>query len=118
MLFRPIIVFLVCLLGLAGNAVAHSKMAKSSPAQGSTVKAGLSEIQLGFSKPVRVMLVKVKNIDGKFDVKADYKPAKTFKASFPVKVMPLATGAHEVQWTAVAKDGHVMKGTLSFKVAE
>ena len=93
-------------------------MAKSMPAEGSTAKAGLSQIQLGFSKPVRLMMVKVRNTDLKTDVKADFKPAGTYKTAFSFKIALLDAGPYQVKWTAVAEDGHVMKGTLSFKVAK
>ena len=115
---RTLIVCALCLLAGATDAVAHSKLSKSSPADGGSAKIGLSEIRLAFTKPVRVMLVKVRNTDDKSDVAAEFKPAKGYENSFPFTVSPLAAGAHEVKWTAVAKDGHVMKGTLSFKVVD
>ncbi|MGI9523425.1 MAG: copper resistance CopC family protein [Hyphomicrobiaceae bacterium] len=114
---RALILALTCVLGASG-ALAHSKVAKSVPAEGAIAKTGLSEITLGFSKPVRLMLVKVRNTKDKSDVKAEFKPAATFKSSFPFKVAPLDVGAYQVNWTAIAKDGHVMKGELSFKVAQ
>ena len=117
MLFRAFALGLLCVMS-AGSAIAHSKMAKSVPAEGATVKAGLSEIKLGFSKPVRLMLVKVRNAGAREDVKPDFKPSATFETTFPFKVPPLGAGPHQVTWTAVAKDGHVMKGTLSFEVKE
>jgi methionine-rich copper-binding protein CopC len=39
-----------------------------------------------------------------------------FANSYNVTVTPLEPGAYDVNWTGVAKDGHVMKGTLSFKI--
>ena len=117
MLMRAIVIAMTCLLG-SGLALAHSKMAKSIPAEGATTKAGLTEITLGFSKPVRLMLVKVRNAAAKSEVEAKFKPAAKFGTSYPFTVSPLTSGLHEVNWTAVAQDGHVMKGTLSFKVAD
>lgn len=118
MLLRTFALSLICAMIGASPALSHSKMSKSSPAEGASVKAGLAEILLGFSKPVRVMVVKVKNTDGNADVRAEFKPAKAFKTMFPFQVAPLSVGAHVVNWTAIAKDGHVMKGKLSFKVVE
>ncbi len=117
MLMRAVVIAIACLLG-SSIALAHSKMAKSVPAEGATTKAGLTEITLGFSKPVRLMLVKVRNTAAKSEVEAKFKPAAKFGTSYPFTVSPLTSGAHKVSWTAVAKDGHVMKGTLSFKVAD
>ena len=118
MFIRTLALVMFCLFIGTSHAYAHAKMSKSSPAQGASVKAGLSEIQIGFSKPVRVMLVKVKNTDGKADVRAEFKPSKVFKTKFPFTVTPLAVGAHVVNWTSIAKDGHVMEGELLFKVVE
>ena len=115
---RPIsylVALAICLLNATG-ALAHSTMNASTPAEGSAAAAGLSEITLGFSKPVRLMLVKVRNADRKTDIKADFKPASQYAASFPFQVAPLESGQHQVTWTAIAKDGHVMKGTLTFKI--
>ena len=110
----------LCLLTAASThtAHAHSTMSKSIPAEGSKTKPGLATITLGFTHSVRVMLVKVRNLRAKADVKADAKPATTFAASYTFDVEPLAVGDHAVSWTAIAKDGHVMKGTLKFIVSE
>ena len=115
--FRAICLALMCVIG-ANPGLAHSKMAKSVPSEGSTAQAGLTEITLGFSKPVRLMLVKIRNTATKTDVKPVFKPAAKYRASFPFAVPPLDAGDYKINWTAVAKDGHVMKGTLSFKVAK
>ena len=117
MLMRAVVIAMTCLLG-SGIALAHSKMAKSVPAEGATTKAGLTEITLGFSKPVRLMLVKIQNTATDSEVQAEFKPAAKFGTTYPFTVSPLSSGLHKVNWTAVAKDGHVMKGTLSFKVAD
>ena len=108
---------LICLC-MPSAAFAHSKMAKSVPAEGGTAKAGLSEITLGFSKPVRVMLIKVKNVAVNSGVEAGFKPAASYATSLAFKVAPLQPGRYQVNWSAVAKDGHVMRGTLSFRVAD
>ncbi|MEM6496622.1 MAG: copper resistance protein CopC, partial [Pseudomonadota bacterium] len=53
---------------VATVAQAHSKMTTSVPREGATVKGSLPEISLGFSKPVRLILVKVRNKTGQVDV--------------------------------------------------
>ena len=117
MFVKVVAVGLVCVLG-ASVTLAHSKIAKSVPGEGVTVKAGLSEITLGFSKPVRLMLVKVRKTRFKEDVSPKFSPAANFGTSYSFKVPALAAGSYKVNWTAVAKDGHVMRGTLSFKVSD
>ena len=91
--------------------------AKSVPENGATAKAGLTDVTLGFSKPVRVTLVKVKRTDQPSEIPVLKKAKPVFTNSYSVEVTPLEPGAYDVDWTAVAKDGHVMKGKLSFKIA-
>ena len=98
-------------------ALAHSKIATSEPLEGAIAKPGLSEIKLGFSKPVRLMLVKVIDVASKSEIAVKLGPHTTYKMQFPLEIPPLGAGSYQVNWTAVAEDGHVMKGMLSFRVA-
>ncbi len=105
-------------MGAYGQGVlAHSKMAKSVPAHGATAKAGLTDVTLGFSKPVRVTVVKVTRTDKSSDIPVVKTGKPGFADAYSVEVTPLEPGTYDVNWTAVAKDGHVMKGTLSFKIS-
>ncbi len=115
--YIPIAVLLAC-VGAPIASFAHSKMSKSEPAEGATAKAGLSEIKLGFSKPVRVMLVKVKDAATNAKVDSVFKPAVTYATTFDFKVTPLQPGRYQVNWSAIARDGHIMTGKLSFKIAK
>ena len=101
-----------------GAALAHATMSKSLPAEGSTIRPGLAEITIGFTQSVRIMVVKVRNEHTKADVETNIKPATSYTASYSFAVQPLEVGDHAVSWTAIAKDGHVMKGTLKFIVRE
>lgn len=109
---------LLLLNGAVHSAVAHSTMSKSTPAAGAIVAAGLSEITLGFTQPVRIMLIKVRNSATQVDVKADIKISGTPAASYTFPVEPLQPGDHAVTWTAVAEDGHVMTGKLASVVGK
>ena len=68
----------------------------------------------GMKKGVRATFEIPKDCKIKFVVK---KAKPVFTDSYSVEVTPLEPGAYDVDWTAVAKDGHVMKGKLSFKIA-
>jgi methionine-rich copper-binding protein CopC len=105
-------------MGMHTAVLAHSKMSTSVPAEGATIKPGLAKITLGFTKSVRLMTVKVLNTSTKTDVADDLKPTSNYVTSATFPVEPLAAGAHSVSWTAIAKDGHVMKGQLTFEVKE
>lgn len=107
------------LLVLAGSAavLAHAKMKASVPQDGATVAAGLSEIAMTFSHPMRLTLVRVHRSGAGQDVPLTGTLPKDFAGSAKVAVDALDAGAYEVSWTAVSEDGHVMKGHFSFTVA-
>jgi methionine-rich copper-binding protein CopC len=108
-----IVAFLVMLAPEA--AFAHAKMTSSTPKDGSTVAAGLSQIELNFSHPLRLSVVHVRDAT-KHDVPLRSELPKAFAAVVKINVDGLTPGAYEVSWTAVADDGHVMKGTFAFSV--
>ena len=108
---------LVGLIALAAPsaALAHAKMTASKPADGSTVAPGLSEIELNFSKPLRLSMVHVRDAS-KHDVALKSALPAAFGPAVKLSTETLTAGSYEVTWTAVAEDGHVMKGNFKFSV--
>ncbi|MEL6372593.1 MAG: copper resistance CopC family protein [Pseudomonadota bacterium] len=99
-------------------ALAHSKIKSSVPRSGGTVKAGLDRLEFGFRKPVRLILVRMKRTDGSAKtLPAVQRPRAKFAIDTAVAIEPLSAGRYALMWTAIAKDGHVMKGTIAFTVA-
>jgi hypothetical protein len=96
-------------------ALAHAKMTTSTPKDGSTVAPGLSEIELDFSKPLRLSVVHVRDAS-KQDVPLKSKLPTACAPVVKINVDALTPGSYEVSWTAVAEDGHVMKGAFAFSV--
>jgi methionine-rich copper-binding protein CopC len=99
-------------------ALAHAKMNASIPKDGETVPAGLSEIQLQFSKPLRLTLIHVRRVDDRQEIAVSSGLPKSFVDSAKVAVETLQVGSYEVFWTAVSNDGHVMKGSFAFSVKQ
>ncbi len=99
-------------------ALAHAKMNASVPKAGETVAAGLSEIQLHFSKPLRLTLIHVRRVEDQIEIPVSNELPKSFVDSAKVAVDSLQAGSYEVFWTAVSNDGHVMKGNFAFSVKE
>lgn len=108
---------LAALIALAAPsaALAHAKMTASKPADGSTVAAGLSEIELTFSKPLRLSMVHVRDAS-KHDVALKGALPTAFGPVAKLNTEALTPGSYDVTWTAVAEDGHVMKGSFAFSV--
>jgi methionine-rich copper-binding protein CopC len=108
---------MAALLAMALPAVvlAHAKMTDSNPKDGSTVAAGLTEIELDFSSPLRVSMVHVRDANNQEIVLKSALPT-SFATVVKLNVDALGPGSYEVSWTAVAEDGHVMKGDFAFSV--
>jgi copper resistance protein C len=99
----------------AAAALAHAKMTASKPEDGSAVAAGLSEIELSFSHPLRLSMVHVRD-GNKRDIPLKSELPPSFAQVAKIRVDALTPGSYEVTWTAVAEDGHVMKGSFAFSV--
>jgi hypothetical protein len=103
-------------VGSAQAALAHAKMTTSVPEDGATVPAGLSEIEMRFSHPMRLTLLRVHRADNDRDVAVETALPLAFADAAKVPVDALTAGAYDVSWTAVSEDGHVMQGSFAFKV--
>jgi methionine-rich copper-binding protein CopC len=94
---------------------AHAMLTSSTPKNGATVAAGVSEIELAFSAPLRVTVLHVRDT-GEHDIVLKGDLPKSFAPVVKLGVGALAPGAYQVSWTAVGEDGHVMKGGIAFTV--
>jgi copper resistance protein C len=95
---------------------AHAKLTSSTPKDGATVAAGVSEIELDFSVPLRVTVLHVRGA-GEHDVALKGELPKSFAPIVKLGVATLAPGGYQVSWTAVSEDGHVVKGAIAFTVS-
>lgn len=114
------VVTLVLALSMGrGVALAHAELTSSTPAEGSTVQAGLTEITLVFDDELNVdtSTAEVTGPGGAMSgVTASVDRAE--RSRMTVKTAPLAAGEYKVKWTAVADDdNNIAVGTLSFTVA-
>jgi len=107
---------LVLAIGLvfAVPAQAHSELASSIPASGSTVTEPKT-ITLRFTRELR--LVTLKLIGGKSDEALAVDRSAPAGKLFSVPLPAIAPGSYEVKWRAAATDGHFMRGSFSFTVA-
>ena len=103
-------------LPATGPTLAHTKVEKSDPADGATVKAGLTELKLAFEKDIRLTLISLtrEGSDDPIDPTSEMPSGFVKKADITVEA--LEPGEYTLSWTGVAKDGHVVKQELSFTV--
>jgi methionine-rich copper-binding protein CopC len=97
---------------------AHAKLQSSSPQAGSEVSPAPAQLRLRFNEAPELPFSKVRLVD---EQGAVAEPSKTtVDAADPktlVSTLPaLHAGAWRVQWTAVSRDGHKVKGEFGFRV--
>jgi methionine-rich copper-binding protein CopC len=102
----------------AAPAWAHAKLQASTPKAGSEVSPAPAQLRLRFDEPLELPFSKVRLVDQEGAV---LEPSKTaLDAADPktlVSTLPaLHAGAWRVQWTAVTRDGHKVKGEFGFRV--
>lgn len=107
---------LFALVAASSGAYAHAKMMSSVPANGSRVAASLSQLKFTFSKSMRLTTVKVRQEQSQLAIAPTEDLPANFITSATIKIPPLEAGTYSVEWTAVAKDGHIMTGTIDFIV--
>lgn len=105
------------MIALPGSAAAHAELVTSTPADGEILATAPAEVVLTFSEapgPRSSAAV----LDGTGATIATGGPDSSDATVIRVALPVLAPGAYEVQWTTVAEDGHIERGTFSFSVAE
>lgn len=104
---------------LSHTAMAHSPLKSTSPEDNAELNAVPESINITFGKPARitkVTLIHTTREDAHSDKLA--LPSKKFKTSFELTPMFRGNGAYTVDWRALSKDGHALKGSFSFTVSE
>lgn len=95
---------------------AHSVVTKSHPENGASLSVAPDRIDVSFSKPTRIVKASLSHNKGA--------PIKlTLSTKEPTKMVtftpvPKAAGDYNINWRALSKDGHVLKGSLQFSIAE
>ncbi len=112
-------------ISMPSAAVAHSRMASSTPATGSTVAAprvitmNFSEALLPPTAVASVVMTAMPNVKNHGEmVIRNFTPAwsnenKTLTLTLR---QPLKAGVYDVRWQAAGADGHRMTGKISFTV--
>lgn len=110
------LMLLIALLARPESLLAHAKMNKSVPENGATIEKSISEISLGFTKPMRLILIRLLKLPEKQKHPLTSDLPKKFVKDASLGIEPLSNGKYEVHWRAIGKDGHIMSGKFSFSV--
>ena len=109
------------LIGLISLAVypayAHTRLSAATPADAEITTAAPEEIVLEFSANVRLLSVRLANVDGA-TIELGAVPEKT-QTLFTLPIMvDLTPGDYVVSWRVVGADTHAVSGNLSFIVTD
>lgn len=106
----------VSAFGLAvPQAQAHAALVDSSPADGDTVEAPLSEVELVFNEPVQSDFAQITVIDQNDTPYEDGDPSITGDTATQ-RVADLPNGTYTISYRIVSADGHPVTGSIKFTV--
>ena len=106
------------LCGACAAALAHPKLVESSPNPGAAVDGTTPRLALRFSEPIEPAFFGVKLIGpGESAIRLDKPTADATNAALMVGPLPpLRPGIYRLEWSALGRDGHKVKGDLRFTV--
>jgi len=103
---------------LTSSAFAHAKLQSSDPRAGSTLDTAPKQVRLKFNEALEPAFSKI-GLTGPRNTEIALTAATVDKADPSVMTAPLpplSAGDYRIRWTAVSRDGHKVKGEVSFKV--
>lgn len=97
---------------------AHVHMDKSQPAKSEILTSAPAVVQLWFSGVVSAewSKIEVTNIKGDRVDNGAVSNIDNDPKSLQINLKPIGTGSYEIKWSAVANDGHRIKGSSPFSV--
>lgn len=99
---------------VASAALAHTSATGTTPKSGSVLDASPANIGITFKEAARLTSVVVHQ-EGKPERKLTFTPQGS-ATEFSIDNPALEPGKSEVRWTALSKDGHVVKGVIVLTV--
>ena len=99
----------------AWPAQAHVHLRESIPADGSTLRAAPTQLQLVFSEATRLTALSIRGKSSEAPRKLTPLPAEP-AARFAINLPTLPAGSYRIEWRALSPDHHIASGTVSFAV--
>jgi methionine-rich copper-binding protein CopC len=104
------------LLAALGPAGAHSLLLESSPPANAVLAAAPAGVALRFNNRIEKRLARLRLVDGRgqaypLAVRADGPPDR-LEAPAPA----LGPGRWRLEWSVLSTDGHVVRGSLPFRI--
>lgn len=96
-------------------ALAHARLERSTPADGSTLSVLPAALEMRFSEPARLTALWIQR---------DQEPRQALKGlptsadrTLRVALPTLAPGVYSLSWRVVSADGHIASGTVRFTIS-
>ena len=105
-------------LALSLAAGAHTKVEKTTPADGATLTAAPASVEIVFNEKPDVKLTKITVTGPSGKVKLGPTHSMSEKSVMAAITGPLPDGKYAVAWQTSGDDGHVVKGAFSFSVKQ
>ena len=105
----------VALVSFTAAAYAHAGLKSSSIEDGATLVTAPSGITFEFTAEVGLASVQLETADGR-SLETGFSPDRSFAVEHTAPLPELSEGAYVLEWRALARDGHVMTGEISFSV--
>ena len=112
---RYIFALIVFVLSTEG-AWAHSKVNKTSPADGALLEQVPQDIAFQFDNTIRITRLVLLH-DDEHAVGLEYLDGyESYDDYFTLPIVSMGHGAYQIQWRGISQDGHVMQGNFRFAV--
>lgn len=98
-------------------ALAHTTIETANIEDGATLTDAPPAFEFSFGSAVGLAGLKLETVAGEA-LTISFDPPRGMQKDFSVALPPLDTDAYVLKWRAVAKDGHVMKGEVSFTIID
>ncbi|MEE9313034.1 MAG: copper resistance CopC family protein [Rhizobiaceae bacterium] len=108
------LIVLASVFFITTTANAHSPLKSTAPQKDAILEAAPKEIVLNFAKMVRITKVTLAKDDTEAKLEL---PFKKFTNDISIPNPTTGVGSYTVNWRALGKDGHALKGSFSFTVS-
>ncbi|MGN6111350.1 MAG: copper resistance CopC family protein [Kofleriaceae bacterium] len=102
---------------IAGDAAAHARLARSTPAEGEVLEAAPAEVVLVFEGGVERRFARfVLERAGGSARRLEGPPGGGVTTELAIPLGALDPGDYRLQWSVVSRDGHRIRGALRFSI--
>jgi len=107
--------FAILMLAFVPMASAHTPVKSTSLKDGGVYQTVPKQFNLNFAQNVGLASITLEN-DAEEMVDLNYTRPKSMEQTFTLPMPELDAGVYTLAWRAISKDGHIVKGQITFTV--